>query len=243
MNVVGLREAKDFRRRTGRNNTRLRSRSISRTIGSRTTDSASHWKISDASGNIAEAEQGRRDRRGITGSDDSDNIAVNEKSTQSNQEGTEASTEGALKGYSQLQTKYEDLPHPKLFERIFGFGLMELDDPPSLWSFSSQNRKDAFVWLREKDIAFSREKQCGFRFDTVTLAGLGDLHNVQSQTEEIEAFARDSRKGGDFSSSGNITQVTRTRYIMVLMSFGAQIVWKRRFRCFQQSACTSAKFF
>ena len=162
LKLVDLAEAEDLRRRTDRNNTRLKSPSILGSIGSRTTDSASH-------GNIPEAEQGRRDRRGTTGSDDSDINAVNEESTQSSEEGTWASIEGALKGYNQFQTRYGDLPHPCLFRQIFAFDLKGLDDPSSLSSTSSRSRDHAYSLLREKDLIFSRDERCGFRFDTVAL--------------------------------------------------------------------------
>ena len=123
---------------------------------------------------------------------------MNEESTQSSEEGTEASTEGALKGYNQLQTKYGDLPYPDLFQQIFGFDLKRHDDLFSFCSTSSESRGDVFAWLRQKDLVFSRDERCGFKFDTVALAGLGDLHNVQCQIEEIGAFARELRKNRGF---------------------------------------------
>lgn len=200
MNVVDLREAEDLRRRTDHNNTRLRSRSISGSIGSRTTDSGSHGKFSDANNYITITEQGRRDRRETTRSRDLYTNPLKEEGTEVSTERTEVITEGALKGYNQLQTEYGDLPHPDLFQRIFGFHLAGLDDPPSLWSISSENRNrnEAFAWLREKDLVFSRDGRCGFSFDTVALARVGDLHNVQRQIEEIEVFARNLRKNGGF---------------------------------------------
>ena len=52
--------------------------------------------------------------------------------------------------------------------------------------------------MKEKDLVYSREELCGFTFDTVALARLGDLYNVHCQIGAIEAFARDLRKNGGF---------------------------------------------
>ena len=223
MKLVDLPEAEDVGRRTDRNNTRIRSRSIFRGIGSRKTYSASHGKTSDTNEDITEAEEGRRDRRGTTGwddsdmisvigydkkgrrdsrgttgSDDSDIVAVIGHDTESSEDGTGASTEGALKGYNQLQTKYGDLPHPGLCLQMFNFDARRRISASASWMPDLGSPEEASAWLREKDLVFSRDERCGFMFDTVALATYGNLHQVQYQIADIEAFARDLRKNGGF---------------------------------------------
>lgn len=81
---------------------------------------------------------------------------------------------------------------------MFDFDLKRYGGSSSLWSAGSESREDAVAWLREKDLVFFRDERCGFTFDAVALARLGDLYNVQCQVEEIETFARDLRKNGGF---------------------------------------------
>ena len=223
MKLVDFPEVEDLRRRTDRNNTRIRSRSISRGIGSRRTYSASQGESSDANVDIEEGEQGRRDRRGTTGSDDSDIIAVIghdkqgrrdrrgptgsddpdiiqviDDDTESSEDGTGANTEGALKGYTKLQTKYGDLPHPDLCLQMFDFDARRCIPPSASWIPDLGSPEEASAWLREKDLVFSRDERCGFTFDTVALAKWGNLQSIQCQIEDIEEFARDLRKNGGF---------------------------------------------
>ena len=142
--------------------------------------------LSNASNqDIVEAEQGRQDCRGSTGSDDSDIIRVIGESEKSDEEGMKASIEGVLEGYNQLHIKYGDLPHPDLCLQMFGDDFKRREDASS-------------AWLREKDLVFSRDERCSFTFDTVALAERGDLQSVQWQMGKIEVFARDLRKNGGF---------------------------------------------
>ena len=145
-----------------------------------------------------EAEQGRRDRRGTTGSDDSDIVEVISYDTESSEDGTRASTESALKGYIKLQTKYGDLPHPDLCRQMFDFDVRRCIPPSASWMPDLGSPEEASAWLREKDLVFSRDEQCGFTFDTVALAKWGNLQSVQCQIEDIEAFAHGLRKNGGF---------------------------------------------
>ena len=178
MKLVDLPEAEDVGRQRDRNSTRIGRRSNSGIISSRTTYAPLHGKSSAANGDITEAEESRRDRRRTTGSDDSDIIAINE-------EDTGASTEGALKGFHQLQSEYGDLPPPELFHQMLDFDIKRHGDLSSLWTAGSESREDAVAWLREKDLVFSRDERCGFTFDTVALAQLGDLYNVKCQIKAI----------------------------------------------------------
>ena len=71
--------------------------------------------------------------------------------------------------------------------------------PPSAsWIPDLGSPEEGSAWLREKDLVFSRDEQCGFTFDTVALAKWGNLQSVQCQIEDIEAFARGLRKNGGF---------------------------------------------
>ena len=198
MKLVDLPEAEDLRRRADRNNTRLRGRSISRSIGSKTTYSASQGESSDANVDIMEVEPGRRDRRGTTGLDDSDVIMVTEEDKELSEDGTGACIEGPLKGYNQLQTKYGELPNPDLCLQMFQFTERRRISASASRMTDSGSPEEASAWLREKDLVFSRDERCGFTFDTVALAKRGDLKSVQCQIEDIEAFARGLRKNGGF---------------------------------------------
>lgn len=77
---------------------------------------------------------------------------------------------------------------------MFNFDLNRHEDASSLWSADSESCKDASPWLREKDLVFSRDERCGFKFDAVALVRGGGLHDFQGQIEDIEAFARDLRR-------------------------------------------------